>query len=695
MSMPEDVKRFDYGLHQRIRLSRNPSFAGSTSELIPSRTQLMNYGRVLSQQQSIRSNVRSHFHIESENIPPPSTELEKSKMTRRYFATVFAISYAIFLVIFGAIVFVGNAVVDQYPIPEIFCLYMLSVGFMYFIFLYIDIRHHIGKAKHAVKEKERRLKLYEEQLTKVEDSYRSLQIQIPLPNFSMDPIKPISHEYCFATGRHGEFFYLKLGAAWFAFGLLIHSVLTLSYQIIYLTSDDPQATKCSNVLLLVVDIIFPLYSLFVLFFIFKYCNVIINQCRGLARLMLMHAIGTSLAFWIYTIVRETVDAINMKNYYKTRDIMTNLTNTETTMRMNVNDGELFTQACPGPDNLNTIYRHFAPYLYPFIIEFCILIVGIFYMMWANINHCPKKLSAPGHHHDSSHGHNEPPFSTNIDSNMYPSLRTIPEENNKYNNGVIQHNGTLNPEIASVISDHCGNTVDHDNEYKTSSVIYADCHSANRGLFGGMILMILTIVFIILLFVAVQEPDYIDTGILVDKIFELTVLVLLILAVILAYFQTSKLDINHHPMSKLDDVLLFIAIPAFFSETIFSLVPAIVNGSYLNIANIMAQILQVLIQTPWICDALRRCSNSQELRKRKPGRELVTFLTIANVSLWIFYTFSVKNADTKDERYYYYGDVLWSILNHLSLPLIMFYRFHASVCLVDIWRHSYEPGEFAH
>lgn len=49
----------------------------------------------------------------------------------------------------------------------------------------------------------------------------------------------------------------------------------------------------------------------------------------------------------------------------------------------------------------------------------------------------------------------------------------------------------------------------------------------------------------------------------------------------------------------------------------------------------------------------------------------------------------------DERYTYYGYTVWSILNHLSLPLIMFYRFHASVCLVDIWRHSYEPGESAH
>lgn len=78
VNIPEDLKRFDYGLHQRSRLSRNPSYGGSTSELIQPRTNSMNYGRVISHQQS----VRSHFHAEPENIPLPSTEVEKSKMTR-------------------------------------------------------------------------------------------------------------------------------------------------------------------------------------------------------------------------------------------------------------------------------------------------------------------------------------------------------------------------------------------------------------------------------------------------------------------------------------------------------------------------------------------------------------------------------------------------------------------------------------
>jgi len=63
---------------------------------------------------------------------------------------------------------------------------------------------------------------------------------------------------------------------------------------------------------------FPLYSLLVLFIIFKYANVIINENRGLARVALMHIIGTSLAFWIFTIVRETADAIAIaldEDYY--------------------------------------------------------------------------------------------------------------------------------------------------------------------------------------------------------------------------------------------------------------------------------------------------------------------------------------------------------------------------------------------
>lgn len=48
---------------------------------------------------------------------------------------------------------------------------MLSLGFCYFLFLFIDIRLHIQKAKKAVKDKENRIRMFEEQLaaTQVND----------------------------------------------------------------------------------------------------------------------------------------------------------------------------------------------------------------------------------------------------------------------------------------------------------------------------------------------------------------------------------------------------------------------------------------------------------------------------------------------------------------------------------------------
>lgn len=99
---------------------------------------------------------------------------------------------------------------------------------------------------------------------------------------------------------------------------------------------------------------------------------------------------------------------------------------------------------------------------------------------------------------------------------------------------------------------------------------------------------------------------------------------------------------------------------------------------------------MLIQTPFIIDGLRRCSNSKKLREEKPGRELVTFLIVCNVALWITQTFEIKSHGLKDFRYDFYGKILWTIVGHTTMPLMMFYRFHSSVCLVDIWKLAYEP-----
>lgn len=108
---------------------------------------------------------------------------------------------------------------------------------------------------------------------------------------------------------------IYLRAIGFALGLLIDSILQIAYQIVYFSNDEGTGYECASAAALIFDILFPLYSMFVLFFIYKYINVIINEYRELARFFLMHAIGTSLSVWIWTIVRETTDAIILSNGY--------------------------------------------------------------------------------------------------------------------------------------------------------------------------------------------------------------------------------------------------------------------------------------------------------------------------------------------------------------------------------------------
>jgi hypothetical protein len=37
---------------------------------------------------------------------------------------------------------------------------------------------------------------------------------------------------------------------------------------------------------------------------------------------------------------------------------------------------------------------------------------------------------------------------------------------------------------------------------------------------------------------------------------------------------------------------------------------------------------------------------------------------------------------------YYGQITWLLLLNINLPLLLFYRFHSSVCLADAWHSAY-------
>lgn len=75
----------------------------------------------------------------------------------------------------------------------------------------------------------------------------------------------------------------------------------------------------------------------------------------------------------------------------------------------------------------------------------------------------------------------------------------------------------------------------------------------------------------------------------NRVTEIVILFLMGVSAVFAYRALVKMDHNYHPHSLLDDLLLFICIPAFFVNAIFSIVPAIEYGNATSITIVIVQV----------------------------------------------------------------------------------------------------------
>lgn len=39
---------------------------------------------------------------------------------------------------------------------------------------------------------------------------------------------------------------------------------------------------------------------------------------------------------------------------------------------------------------------------------------------------------------------------------------------------------------------------------------------------------------------------------------------------------------------------------------------------------------------------------------------------------------------------FYGNIAWSLIQRVTLPLCIFHRFHSAVTLAEIWKTTYKP-----
>ncbi|CAH2268167.1 jg8174 [Pararge aegeria aegeria] len=258
--------------------------------------------------QSIRS-------VETQ-APPSTSPEENARLTVKYLTLMLSCMYAVLLVTLGFIVYLTDPFLRDLSTSPIFSLVLLGIGFLYHVYLVADITRYKKLAVKNQKIKGLHNKHLQDFFRKQEEEYgyspgERTPDSAASQAFPSAALLPMNHDYCFSHGRHSGSFYLKLGAAGFALGHLIHSVLQITVQVGYLVDDDINNDECIDYPQFALDIASPLYCFIQLYFIFKYSNVHILKAQGLAHFGFMHMIGSSLCFWVYNIVRETVLALTI------------------------------------------------------------------------------------------------------------------------------------------------------------------------------------------------------------------------------------------------------------------------------------------------------------------------------------------------------------------------------------------------
>ncbi|XP_053698452.1 proton channel OtopLc [Sabethes cyaneus] len=455
----------------------------------------------------------------------------------------------------------------------------------------------------------------------------------------MIPMRRMSLASAISASRIQHFgsFYLRMGAVAFGIGSMIYSGLEFG-QYFELERD----TKCHNVLLALTPATRMAFIFIQMYFIFLNNEQIkVYRHKILARFGLMHMIGTNLSVWFSVLIQETKHEIltfyNPEN--RTLRISHRLGNkliphpVETVAHFRVARGlkgphNIF--ECRRSNIIGTLVQDASPFLFPCTIEYSLICAAILYVMW-------RSISRP-----------------QVDP--------------------IQRQESLQP-------------------MKRSPHHYSvDCAGAHKGLFIGILILVLTIISLILFFVLISRPEFVSLAVTEVNICELTLYGTTTAATLIGMIQVRHMQYDAFRSFSLDDILLVGGQTGSFLYSTFTVIGGqfmMRRDTVLVLITALASLVETACQTMFILDASRRSAATQEHIRKKPGREIVTFLLVSNLAMWAINTLEKSRAESHPIQLHFYGLWAWTIITHVSMPLAIFYRFHSTVCLCEIWKRAYK------
>ncbi|XP_012263262.1 proton channel OtopLc-like isoform X2 [Athalia rosae] len=469
------------------------------------------------------------------------------------------------------------------------------------------------------------------------------------------------HVAVIKPSQHYGSFYLRMGAVAFGIGSMIYSGLEFG-QYFELERD----TKCHNIMLALTPATRMAFIFIQMYFIFLNNEQMkVYRHRIVARFGLMHMIGTNLSVWLNVLVQETKHEI--LTFYDPENNSLRISH-----RLGAKGGlhhggynhghghgrhyvpevpapagehSRITRGLKGPHHMfecrrtnimGSLVQDASPFLFPCTIEYSLICAAILYVMWKNISKREIKqpvITPPGTRHHAPHAYRRSPHHYSV-----------------------------------------------------------DCAGAHKGLFVGILILVLTIISLILFFVLISRPELVGLAVTEVNICELTLYGMSTLATLVGMFQMRKLRYDGGRNLELDNILLVAAQTGMFIYSTFTIIGGhftVENHTVLVLVTALASVVQTTCQTIFILDASRRSVATPEQIRRKPGREIVTFLLVTNLAMWAINTLEKSRAESHPVQLHFYGLWAWTIITHVSMPLAIFYRFHSTVCLCEIWKRAYK------
>lgn len=220
----------------------------------------------------------------------------------------------------------------------------------------------------------------------------------------------------------------------------------------------------------------------------------------------------------------------------------------------------------------------------------------------------------------------------------------------------------------------------------------DCSNSHRGLFMGIFLFVFAVISIIAFFVLIRKDGMTYTAVIFVNLCEITTYTLGTVATVVAFHRMRTLSYVMRG-GNLEDNLILISLSGVYVFAIFSIIAATddteMDGGVFYVFADLLLMLQATIQTIFMVSGMRMYATKSVQEREKPGREMVTFLLVSNIAMWGMTTFETQRAEHNPIQLHFYGYLSWSILTHISVPLAIFFRFHSTVCLSNIWKQAWK------